>query len=151
MSAFELEDAVLTTIKKQAEVVLASGNLSGFRKKGDFERRAAECEKQIRQCIEQRQRCYEQFVITEIDREVYKTLKDDCTAQLDRLNHQLAALKQSERDNQATQKSVSFAKEVLNETTTPQDIVNVLVDKVFVSPGNQIEIRWKFADFAEGI
>jgi len=37
------------------------------------------------------------------------------------------------------------------KTATPSDIVNALIEKVFVFPNNHIEIRWKFANFAEAL
>ena len=54
----EIEEAVMTVIKRQAEVVLESGDLTGIYKKHEVERRTAECEKQIHQWVEQRQRYY---------------------------------------------------------------------------------------------
>jgi len=147
----EIEEAVMTIIKKQAEVVLESGDLSGLHKKNKIERRTAEYENQIRHWIEQRQRYYEQFVLNEIDRDVYTKLKDECTAQLDRLNNQFAIIKQVERDKQVDKKVAALAKEVLSEMATPSDIVNALVDKVFVFPGNHIVIHWKFANFSANL
>jgi hypothetical protein len=43
----------------------------------------------------------------------------------------------------------ALAKNTLSETATPRDIVNALIDKVLVFPGNHIEIYWKFSNFAE--
>ena len=149
-NADEIHNAVMTIIRKQSEVILDSGDLGLERlyKKGDFERRISECEKQIRQLIEQRQKYYEQFVLGEIDRDTHIQLKTDCTTQLERLNNQLAVIKQAERDKSANQKVVEIAKTALSETATPKDIVNALVDKVLVFPDYKIEIRWKFVNFA---
>ena len=146
-----LENAVMAIIKKQAEVVLASDDLLGFRKTSEDTRINGDYEKQILQLTKLRQQCYEQFVSGEIDRDMFQTLKADYTAQIDRLNNQLAVLKQAERDNNANKKVESFAKNALSETATPKDIVNALIDKVFIFPNNHIEIRWKFANFAEGL
>jgi DNA invertase Pin-like site-specific DNA recombinase len=146
-----LEGAVMSIIKKQAEVVLASDDLSGFRKTSEDTRISGDYEKQILQLTKSRQQCYEQFVSGEIDRVAFQTLKADYTAQIDRLNNQLAVLKQAERDKNANKKVESHAKSALSETAVPRDIVNALIDKVFVFPNNHIEIRWKFANFAEGL
>lgn len=151
VNADELEDAVMTIIKKQAEVALESGDLSGFRKMNDFEFRTVACEKQIRQWIEQRQIYYEQFVLGEIDRDTHMRLKSECTAQLDRLNNQLALLKQAARDKLANQKAVAFTNKVVDKRLSHNDIVDALIDKIHVFPGNRIEIQWKFVNFAVGI
>ena len=146
----ELDETVLTIIKKQAEVVLGSDDLSGYRKMSMDERRAADCEEKIRQYEEQRQNCYEQFVQNEIENDAYQSLKKECSANIDKLKNQLAVFKQTECDKQANQKTAVIAKEILNEKATPKDIVNALVEKILVFPDNRIEILWKFANFAIG-
>ena len=145
----ELDEAVMAIIKKQAEVVLESGDLSGYRKTSMDERRVAECERKIKQYEESRQACYERFVGKEIDRDTYQSLKNDCSENIERLKNQLAVYKQMERDKQSDKKVAVLAEEALSETAVPKNIVNALVDKVRVFPGNQIEILWKFANFAE--
>jgi DNA invertase Pin-like site-specific DNA recombinase len=149
VNARELDEAVLTVIKKQAEIVLELGNsgLEKITKKKESERRIAECEKQVIHWNEQRQQYYEQFVLGDIDGDTFKILKSDCAVQLERLNNQLAIFKQAERDKSANGKVTVIAKTALSETATPQEIVNALVDKVFVFPDNQITIEWKFANF----
>jgi DNA invertase Pin-like site-specific DNA recombinase len=147
VSAVELEGAVLTIIRKQAEVVLASRDLSGMRKLNTGEKLIAECEKQIRECVERRQEYYERLIEGAIDRDAHTAFKADCAAQLDTLNNRLSALKQAERDKQTGKKMAALAKEALGETATPQDIVNALVEKVVVYPGNRIEIQWKVQNF----
>jgi len=57
-------------------------------------------------------------------------------------------LKQAERDKQSSQKTIGIAKRALSEAATPREIVETLIDKIFVSPGKKVEIRWKIADFA---
>jgi DNA invertase Pin-like site-specific DNA recombinase len=151
VSADILEGSVISIIKKQAEVVLTSDDLSGFRKSSEDIRINGDYEKQVLQLTKLRQECYEQFVSGEIDRDAFQMLKADYTAQIDKLNNQLAVLKQVERDNNANKKVESHAKNALSETAAPRDIVNALIDKVFVFPNNHIEIRWKFANFAEGL
>lgn len=151
VSAAEVENAIMTIIKKKAELVLESGDLSELSKTNTDEKRIYECEKQIHQYVEQRQSYYEQFIQGEIDRDAFNALKDECSAQLEKLNTRLALLKQAERDKQASKKMSALAKEALSETATPQDVVNALVDKILVFPNDRIEIRWKFVDFAAGI
>jgi hypothetical protein len=147
VSVRELDDVVLEIIKKQAEIVLNSGNLSKLRHKDTDTQRIADCDKQIRACVEERQRHYEQFITREIDHEMYQSLKTDCAAQMDKLNDQLAVLKQAERDKQVNKKSVALAKEVLKASATPREIVDALIETIRVFPGNRIEIRWKISDF----
>lgn len=68
---------------------------------------------------------------------------------LDKLNSQIAILKQAERDRQASEKSATIAKNALTESAAPREIVEKLIDKIFVFPGNRLEIHWKVADFTK--
>ena len=151
VNAAELDDTVLTIIKKQAEVVLNTADLSGFRKINADGQRIDECEKQIRYLIEQQQICYERFIRQELVHDDFYSQKSGYSEQIERLNNQLALLGQLERDKEANKRVASVAREALSETAAPKDIVSALVDKIFVAPGNQIEIRWKFADFAMAV
>jgi outer membrane murein-binding lipoprotein Lpp len=147
----ELDEAVLDVIKKQAEVILNTTDLSDLRKIGGCTQRIADCGKQIKLLVEQRQKYYEQFVTGEIDRQTHQNLKADCSAQIDRLNNQLAMYRQLQHDSQANQKTAAHAKTVLSKTATPQEIVDLLIDKIHVFPNNHLEITWKVAGFAAGL
>jgi len=151
ISADELEGAVMAIIKKQAEVVLGSDDLSGFRKIGEGAQLLDGYEQQISQLSYQRQHSYEQFVSSEISKDTFQALKTDYTAQIDRLNNQLSLLKQAEQKKGANQRAEALAKNALSETATPRDIVEALVEKVIVFPNNHVEISWKFANFAEAV
>ena len=151
VNAHELEDAVMTIIKKQAEIVLESGDLPELRKMNPDEKQIVECEKQIRQCTHQLQERYEQFIQNKIDGDAFNTLKNECSVQHDKLTNRLALYKQSERDNRADEKAKTLAKEALSETATPKDIVSALIEKVYIFPDKKIEICWKFANFASGL
>ncbi len=148
VNADKLEEVVLTIIRKQAEVVLASGDLSEIRKLNAGEKQIAECERQISESIAEQQNHYEGFIIGEIGHDEYMELKAAGSTRLKMLTERLSSLKQSERDRQADKKTAALAKEALGEAATPKDIVNALVDKVRVFPDNRIEILWKFANFA---
>lgn len=86
----ELDNAIMTIIKKRAELVLKTGEISELHKLNTDEKRISECEKQIRQYVEQRQKYYEQFIQGEIDRDFFKQLKDECVVQIDKANSRLA-------------------------------------------------------------
>jgi hypothetical protein len=147
VNAGELDEAVLSIIKKQVEVVIGTEDLSKFRKTSADEKQAAEYKKQIRECEEQRQQCYEQFVLHEINHDVFMERKKECAAQIDRLNQRLDLIRQAGRDGQAKQKAVELAKTVVNESLSQREVINTLIDKILVFPGNRLEIQWKVSDF----
>ena len=156
----DVDGAVMTIIRKQAEVVLNSADLSWVRKTPKSDKRfdgfvvplnTDELEKQISQLSSERQQCYERFVCLEIDRDTFQSMKADYTKQIDLLTQQLAVSQQSARKREADRKTAALAKDALSKTTNDKDIVDALVEKVLVFPDNRIEIYWKFANFAEVI
>jgi chemotaxis protein histidine kinase CheA len=151
VDARELEEAVLDIIRKQAEAVLGSAEISGFRKMSAEARQIEDCEGQIREYTMRRQQCYERFLNREIDRNTLYAMKTDYTARIERLENQLAILKQAERDKEAGAKAAVIAKEALSETSTNRGIIEALVDRIHVSPGARIQIHWKVANFAENV
>jgi DNA invertase Pin-like site-specific DNA recombinase len=147
-NARKLDDAILTVIRKQAEIILNSGDFTELRKVSDSGKRIADFEKQAGKCIDERQRAYEQFVTHAIDRETYLALKEGCTELIERLNNQISVARQAERDRQSGVKAAALAKEILDEKLTPRELVETLIDKILVFPGDRLEIQWKIADFA---
>jgi DNA invertase Pin-like site-specific DNA recombinase len=148
VSAEQLDNAVLSIIRKTAEVVLNTADSAKLRKVGSQSRRVLECENEINLCSEERRRIYERFLLRKIDRETYLSLKSECSAKIDRLNNQIAVIRQSERDKEASRKTAELAQTMLDGAITPRELVETLIDKVRVFPGNRIEIQWKIADFA---
>ena len=150
VSAAELDEVVLCTIKKQAEAILNLDGISDLRRAKADSQQIAECEKQVRHLIGQRQAHYEKFITREIDNATYQALRIDCNAQVDRLNSQIALYKQAEQNKKCEQKTMALAQTVLSESTTPKEIVSMLVEKVYVFPDNHVEIRWKVSGFSLG-
>jgi len=148
VASADVDNAVMSMIRKQAEIVLGCGDLTDLRKINAEEQQMAVYEKQIFRLSEQRQQCYERFLNKEVDRDTFHALKMDFTTQINMLTNQLAVLKQAEQYRGITKKATTLESAVLNEAATPKDIVDALVEKVLVFPNNHLEIRWKFANFA---
>ncbi|GHU44414.1 hypothetical protein FACS1894111_11650 [Clostridia bacterium] len=149
ISAAEIHETVLAIIKKQAELVLNTDKLSNIQNNGADAGKTLAYEKQLRQLEEECQKFYEQFVLCEIDRETYQSVKSDCAEQIEQLHKQLAVLRQTERKKRITKQSLAMAKKAMDESAIPQGLVEALIEKVLVFPDNRLEIRWKVADFME--
>jgi len=147
----EMDEAVLDIIRKQAEVILNTADLTDLRKTSGNIQQIADCEKRLKALVEQRQHYYEQFITGEIDRQAHQSLKADCSAQIDMVNTQLANYRQSQFDSQANQRTANYAKTALNKTATEQEIVDMLIDKIHVFPNFHIEIAWRVSGFATGM
>ena len=90
---------------------------------------------------------YERFVLGEISRDEYLELKEEWNARLDRLNHQLAAMKSEMDAGKINPRSVAAAKTVLGETANNRELVETLIKAVKVYPDKRIDINWKISDF----
>jgi DNA invertase Pin-like site-specific DNA recombinase len=145
--AREIDDAVIEVVKKQAEVVLNCNSLEKLRLKTDIEKQASDCEKQIEQCNEQRQKLYERFVLCEITRAEYLELKSGCSADIEKLSKQMAAFRAEARAKDADMSMMVLAKRIASGTMPHKEIVDTLVEKIYVFPDKRIEIVWKIADF----
>jgi hypothetical protein len=149
IGANDLENAILTITKKQVEVITGSDGLTGFRKINAENRQIAGCENRIKVLSVQRQNCYERFMRGEIDRETFMETKNGLTAQIDDMSSQTDLLRQIARNKEAQDKVIAVAEEAMSADATIKDVVNALVEKVFVFPDNHLEIHWKFADFSK--
>lgn len=151
VNARELEAAVMSTIRKQAEVVLESDTLVELRAADADEKRVSECEQRIRENVEQQQAYYEKFLEGEIDQTTYATLKAECIVQHNALKNRLLLYRQKEKDAQTAQKIAELAEDSLCGMSTPKAIVDALIERIHVFSDNKLEIQWKFANFAIGI
>jgi hypothetical protein len=150
-SVRDVDEAVICTIKKQTEIILNSGDISGLRNMSTGEQQITECESQIRQWVIQRQNHYERFVMKKIDRDEYLALKNDCANKIDSLNIRLALLEKSETEKNESLKMTALAKDVLGVSASSKEVIDTLIEKVFVFPDNRLEIQWKFTDFTRTV
>jgi len=145
--ASEIDNAILSVIRKIAEVIIAASSLRELSPKSDAGNEIKDYSKRITEYNEQRQRHYESFVMGEIDREEYLKLKNECSEKIDRLNRQVAAISAEERAREADQYLLELAKRSVDANVPHKEIIDALIEKVHVFPDKRIEIEWKIADF----
>jgi len=143
----ELDEAVLDIIRVHSEIVLDTIELSKLQKVNGDIQHTIDFAKQAQELTEQRQNLYEQYVMGEIDRDTYQAAKAECNAHIEKVNTQLALLKQAERNRLTGQETANLAKKALDETALPKDIVDTLIEKILVFPDDNLKIEWKVADF----
>jgi len=90
-------------------------------------------------------------VNSEIDRNTFCMQIAEYTEHINKLNNQLTILQQTEQSMNTNKQVGVLAKKAMSKKSTLGDIVNALIEKVYVYPDNCIEIRWKFDSFAEGM
>ncbi|MFZ5989442.1 MAG: hypothetical protein ACOYWZ_20290 [Bacillota bacterium] len=149
----ELETMLFDIISKQAQIILNTDNLNNI---GEMELRSeqqAEYRKLIRRCQDNKRSLYEQYVMREIDAGQYAELKADLDAELNHLNRIYTAISAQaaklKADCEENNKAREFAEDISKETGLTQELMELLIDKVFIYPGNRIEISWKVTDFSD--
>jgi len=155
ISEKELEDLLFTIISKQAQVILNADNLSRSENIPLNIEQQSEYEKRITLLREEKRQLYEGFVLGKTTAEVYKTKKSVVEAELSRINRAYDSLRAETAVMVATKSSDdeirSLAESASGESKLSRAIMELLIDKVYVYPGNRIEIAWKAAGFAANI
>ena len=147
-TASEIDEAVLAVIRKTAEVVLNVTELDGLSLKCDSGREQTDIKSRIAEINTTRQQHYESYILRKIDRVEFLKLKNECSVEIDRLEKQVAAVKAESQSRADMLTTRTIAEQAIAETVAHKEIVDALIDKVFIFPDNRIEIVWKIADFA---
>jgi hypothetical protein len=149
----ELETMLFDIISKQAQVILNTDSLNGI---GEMELRSeqqAEYRKLISRCQDNKRKLYEQYVMQEINAGQYAEIKAGLDAELNNLNRICTAISaQADKlraDCEENNKAREFAEDISKETGLSQELMELLIDKVFIYPGNRIDVVWKVTDFSE--
>ena len=149
IDAEELEQAIWGTIKAQLEAVLpirADGSICLDAVVAE----RTEYEKQIEALEDSKQSLFEQYVMGEIDVEAYKSEKAACDAAILKAKNAYAAIaaqakKKKEEQNRQSSRT-EIAKAITDAECLTPELVNLLIDKVFVFPDKRIEIAFKVRD-----
>ena len=148
----ELEDLLFGIISKQAQIILNTDSL------GDSENiplnieQQSEYEKRITLLREEKRLLYEKLVLGTLAADEYKSEKSTIDAELSRLNRAYDSFKAETAVMVATKSSddeiLRLAESASGESKLSRAIMELLIEKVYVYPGNRVEIVWKVAGFA---
>jgi hypothetical protein len=151
----ELEEMLYAIIEKQAQVIL---NVERLDNTSEFQLKTAEqfeYGKLIEKRRDDKRSLYEKLILGELDAAGYKAAKSKVDVELDHLNNALERLNGETLAMSAAKSSDDelrkIAETVIGESKLTRPLVDALIDKVYVYPGNRVEIMWKVADFAETI
>ena len=151
--AQELTDMLCDVISKRAQVILNIDNLNDIDVMELKIVQQAEIEKQIEAYQNEKCRLYEQLVLKEITAEEYQAGKASIGIELDRLNYANTRLIAENEKLSATKAEndnlLIAAKSAAGENTLTRQLVDMLISKVSVFPGDRIEIIWKVTGFGE--
>jgi hypothetical protein len=151
VSANELAGTLNDMISKQAQAILGIGSL---REIGGLDLQAeqqSEIGKQIEMLQDEKCRLYERPILGEIDKEGYKSAIQKAESEISCLNSVYANLvienKKLSLIKAVNEEQFRSEKNVTEGTSLTRQIVDMLISKVSVFPGNRIEIFWKLSGF----
>ena len=149
VAAEELEQVIFQTIKAQLEAVL-SIRTDGSICLDTVVAERTEYEKQIEALEDSKQSLFEQYIMGEIDVATYKSEKAACDAAILKAKNAYAAIaaqakkKKEELNRQSSRTEV--AKAITDAESLTPELVNLLIEKVYVFPDKRIEIMYKVQD-----
>ena len=148
----ELETTLFEIISKQASVIMNLDRASAVNHLSLCMEQRSEYEKMIQRVQTEKRKLYERLILGEITADEYKDEKTTLGTELTRLNGaytlisaDAARLSEEKKTNDAL---ASTAEDVFREDRLTRPLVDVLIEKVYVYPGDHIEVVWKVADFA---
>lgn len=109
---------------------------------------------QISEIQEEKRKLFEQMVLHEVSEQEYKMKKIVLDAELTRVQEVQATLStqlsQQQENEQIKNANRALAKKVVDASQLSAELVNMLIERVYVYPGQNIEIVWKVAGFGSG-
>lgn len=148
--------AVLAAVKKEAQLFLDRDKLSKQVIKRNVPLSVSEKINAVIKSIETAQKgwivLYDKYADGKLEREFFINEKKQYDADMERMEEELAALRQAQEEEEAAQegseRKACQAMVFLEEEELTEDIKDKLIEKVVVYPGNRIEIVWKFEGYS---
>jgi len=135
---------LLGTILERARAYTKAGELHGAKRSDKRAVQQTEYEKRIDGLDEEKQRLYERFVIGELDAVSYKSESAALDAQILQLVGASSALSTGQTNTQLKEFR-ELASSICSEETLTHQMVDLLIEKVQVYPGNRVAVKWKAA------
>lgn len=151
MLGSELEDVVRNIVLRQAALVLGRHDaLSRVPASRSF-KGEAECNLRLRELQNRKQQLYENLVLGAITPEEYKKQKTAIDFEIGQQEQVNDAIRIQNEKNAPSAASVEAARAALDAEMLSLELVDMLIERVLIFPGNLIEIVWKVAGFAYGM
>lgn len=149
----ELESVVYTVLRKQAQIILGAADEDADGLEA-LSAKQAGYRQQVSEIQEQKRVLFEQIVLHELSEQEYRMKKGVLDAELTRLQEVQAALStqlsQRQADEQTKNANRLLAEKVVDIGKLNTELVDMLIDRVYVYPQQNIEIVWKIGGFGSG-
>jgi len=147
----ELEATLYEVLSKQAQIILNLNSLSNAGQSDMQLAKQSEYCNRINDCILKKGFLYEQFLAEEITMEEYKAQKAVIDNEHNRLKQLRSALSeqmaQLQMDAKAKYARTKLAHDITAAERLTDSLADSLLERIYVYPGNRVEIVWKMKDF----
>lgn len=147
----ELEDAVRDIVLQQAALVLRRHDMRGTYPARCGSKGEAECNLRLSELQSKKQQLYENLVLGAITPVEYKKQKTAIDFEIGRQQQVNDAIRMQNEKNVPSAASVEAARATLEAEMLSPGMVNILIEKILIFPGNRIEVVWKVSGFAHGM
>ena len=147
----DLEAMIYDVLSKHAQIILNVDNLADAKLLDVQLAKQAECNEQVANFMEQKRALYERFLLQKISAGEYKAQKAAIDVDLNHLKRIQSAVAAQTAQMQMDEKSknvrTELAQAITRASSLTAELAGALVDRVYIYPGNQVEIIWKTKDF----
>ena len=138
-------------LSKQAQIIL---NLDSFSDAGQLHRiltKQNEYSKKISDCMDRKRCLLETLLSQQIERDRYNAEKAAIDIEISHLKqlHSVTAAQtaQMQTDEKTKNARTKLAQKITGANSLTDELADALIDRVYVYPGNHVEIVWKMDDF----
>lgn len=151
ITELELENMLYEILSKQAQIILSIDSLADAKPLDVQLAKKAEYDKLAVHCMDQKRILHERLLLHEISVDEYKSQRAEIYIELTRLKQIQAVVTAQTAQMQMSEKAKSAKIELAREITSADGLnaglADVLIDRVYVHLGNQVDIIWKMKDF----
>ncbi len=151
----ELESLLYELIAAQAKVILGGGGLDGAMQGTVLSEELAGYEERLAALGAEKRALYERLVLGEIGKGAYLQARDEFSAMTSRLEASRDALTarifQARAACEASDAAHAAAVKVSEAGKLTRALVELLIDKVYIYPGNRVGVKWKIAGFTDEV
>lgn len=151
ISETEVSEIVFSVLSKQAEVIFALDKITDTTQLNFTIKQNDLYSEQVTDLKNQKTQLYERLLIKEISIDEYKQAKAAIDDKLIIVSNSFNATSQKNehllRTKAEKEKRLRIAQNIATQKSLNKELVDLLIDKVYVYPNNQIEVVWKLKDF----
>lgn len=151
ITELDLEAVIFDMLNKQAQVILNVASLDNIDVSSLQSSEQMGYERQIQNCREESKLVYEQYFRKEIDSESYTQQTTTIDSEIKRLTASYKALlrldDKKQKDNEEQSGICHIAQAVSDADSLTSALADMMIEKVFVYPGNRLDVIWKVASF----